>query len=607
MARKNWQRTPLHQLTHTSATNTSSAAATSPAAVDAAPTTAVSRASTDAAPETSRAKSASTVNTNMRTASDSSTASSHIPTVSSSVTTSVASIASIPSITSVASASTVTPSTPPLAKEKTTKPKGLLARLGNASEAKSKDKSTLGPKKPLSSPEKSTASNSVNSTSGNVTTNGNSKESINGAMVLPLLPSLDDFDLSLPFLSESFSSSYLSSAGTATQSLSFSSFTSPSASPSYSNSHPLTTPSLPPPTSQYLTSQSTRVQDYFGPSPSSTMRQGPLPADSTSNRASAMRSKPTTISSTGTIHQHGPTDYSRPLEISDYFKHSNGNSVVSSGLSMKSDLGRVESKNEQDRDKLSKPTGVAVSHSGSDLLSPSRFIIRRPSVSGLSKSSRPTSPSPSVTSAPSEASSLHSKQQQQQRSNLDTPLRQRQMSNASVPEAQSTTAPFATAAARSADTSPRSVPVSTSTSSSPLPKAAIVIAQPERQGTSPATSSSSIGPSPKKVPPLKQSHAGAETSQSPNLRARLSRLFRQSPKQERTPGLDQRYRNQKKQQHRQQLLHPQLQPQQLHQEIQFQSVQHQISAAAAIPQNPPVLILDQEMETGSVKGGIRQV
>ncbi|CAO3574822.1 unnamed protein product [Mortierella alpina] len=440
-------------------------------------------------------------------------------------------------------------------------------------------------------------------------------------MVLPLLPTLDDFDLSLPFMSESFSSSTYPSASTTAVSHSTSSSTSAAAAPppssssssSYSHSRPPASPAYAPLTSQYLTSQSSRVQDFLGPSPAATIRQHALPTTSTGDRAPAMRS--TTFNSTGTILQHDPLDVSR-LEISDYFTQNAGAASKGPGP------GRTEDKAaEHDRQRARKPTSTtaAVSPaSGTDLLSPSRFIIQRPSGSGVSQSSRPTSPSPSMaSSALSEQSSRHSGQQPP-RGALDAPLRQQpQTSNASVADS-ARSAPVATAA-RSADASPRTAPVSSSASSS-FPT---VVAQPQRQGASPATSSSSIGPSPKKVTTQKQS---LDAPQGPNLRARISRLFRHSPKQERTTVLDQRYRSQQRQlyqdslgvseaqrqQQQEQKQHQQKQqPQQKQQASPLERpqpapAQHQISAAAATTVGPAVLVLDQEKGAGSVQSGTRQ-
>ncbi|KAF9187707.1 hypothetical protein BGZ51_004417 [Haplosporangium sp. Z 767] len=572
MARKQRQRPPLHQVDPTpSATNGNSKA-----------TSSVSSAAVTSSRAT-RTQSTSTVNTNARTSSSFSVTSSKIPSIPSSTT----SIASIPSITSIESTTTITPS-----KDKSTKQRGFLALLGNGGD-KSADRAQ---KKSASQQGKSSSAATPSGSEGG---NGIDKGRFDtGPMLLPLLPSLDDFDLSLPFMNEFTSTTDASPLPT-----SFPTITSASTISTSSNSNNPTPPSFstlssfPPAKSQYLTSQSSRVQDYVGPSPSSTIRLRDYPSISNNNSSSndrppTMHSKTTIFSSTGTIHYQSPLDLSR-LEASDYF----GNKPLSP---KGSDHTRIEDTTEVQRGRPQKPAS-------DDLLSPPpRFVIRQPSITRDSKPSRPASPSPSLTpsvlskeSSPSVSHDhlhhAHSIQQPKQQ-------QQQQSSSASVPE----TTPAASA--KSVDAPSLVPPGSLTSSSSQLPETAA-----QKRSLSTTSSSISAASAPKKVTMTKhalekgQPSPSASSTQNPNLRARISRLFRPNPKPERPSSLNQRYRNQQKQLYQESIRSASQQQQQQQEQGMQQDKQKQKQSSPAMSLSPPILILEHQKNSDRTQGGTRQV
>ncbi|KAG0052358.1 hypothetical protein BGZ83_002697 [Gryganskiella cystojenkinii] len=535
------------------------------------------------------------------------------PMIPSSSTTSIASISSIPSITSNESASTITPSS-------SASSSALPRPASNARNTSSNSNSNLngalatGPTTPGSGGGGVSARGGARSVgskqrASNPDYTNDRSSSANGSesMLLPRLPSLEDFDI--PFLnSDSFSSSISSSSfspsPTTTFSSSFTSFlpststSPPGSSSSSAYSRPLLS-SFAPTSSQYLTSQSSRVQDFHHSPPNSNStpvrntRPSVLSGISSNHSNSSIRSNlqqqqqqrppsmysQTTIDATGTIlQQQGPLELTR-LEASDYFIHNTNEDFLPKKLTVRS----ASSRNTEDNSIHSNNSSIHTNNNdpldargrtqrSDDLLSPPRYVIRQPSLSGLSKASRATSPSPSLTSSVlSDDSSVHSSlqhhqqlqqlrhQRQPQRPILDTPTSQQQTSQ-SIPSGT---------VRASQPTSPNQTTRPTSTPTSPASPASL---QPPKEASlqakaflSPASSSASasaaVSPASvstsgsKRVKAIKQQQQAVEpdTPSSPNLRARISKLFRQSPKQPRptssTSSTDQqqeRYRDQSK-------------------------------------------------------------
>ncbi|KAF9925213.1 hypothetical protein FBU30_004971 [Linnemannia zychae] len=463
------------------------------------------------------------------------------------------------------------------------KPRGLLA--GAFSKSKRKDRLSAN-NDDKSNGQESRTSNSNNS-------NGyNRNEPV---LLLPRLPSLEDFDFSLPFLSdESESSSTPATIATTT-------FTSSPSSPASSYSHSTSRPLLPgasyssfsPSNSQYFTSQSSRVQDYFGPSsPAPTIRQRsiavsqpPTSSGSTqsnnSNQSLINNSRPTTslhskamtattISGTGTIST--PLDLSR-LEVSSNNYIHDDDDLASKRSSLKDSQSvhsridpihifsnsNINSVNTIDQRGRSQQQDQ---QQRGDLLNPPRFVIRQPSLTALSKATREASPSPSLTSSVrSEESSVRSSLQHHaqpiQQLQLQHQLRSGPSSRASVESSpqrpqihqqQQEKRPASTASAADSATRSSSIMLSThaqtqaaSTAEKSISNSNITSKAVTAQ-TKTVKSHTKGGPSPNPSPTFsaaqtrpaqsKQVLNTLHESQSPNLRTRISRLFRQNPKSE---------------------------------------------------------------------------
>ncbi|GJJ69382.1 hypothetical protein EMPS_01728 [Entomortierella parvispora] len=590
MAKKNRQRIPLQQAngapTAATVSNLHSPSSSAPAA--------------KVPPASQRASTSSSLSTSPAT----STATSNYPLIPSSSTTSITSITSIPSITSIESASTIIPSflsSPAQSRVALQHNSKQSARSSSNNNRNINGALTTGGRAQSSSTKQRT-SYPDNRTTNTDPPTSNASSSAPGSMLLPRLPSLDD--LELPFLDgDSFSSAPASST---TFSSSFAAFlpsssssssaaaTSPANSSSYSR--PVIS-SFSPTSSQYLTSQSSRVQDFQSPSHSlSSTSSRPLPISSrhsshstqsnlsnSSNRhrrPPSMYSQTTTIDATGTVHQPVPQEMTL-LEASDYFINNKDDDLLPKRPTLRSGSNRYTEDNStagnndplDSRGRTQRPLG------SDDLLSPPRYVIRQPSVSALSKTSRATSPSPSLTSSVlSDDSSIHSShqhslqqlrhQRQLQRPTLDSPALQRQQQGQqqqqSIPIATSRSSNTASALApipvSSSSPAPAPAPVSEasmpkqvpqSVSSAPpeqLPKATSSInsSSQARHSSSSASASpaSTSTTGSKRVKALKQ--PDESDSSSPNLRARLSKLFRPSPKQQRMPSTDQQYRDQQK-------------------------------------------------------------
>ncbi|KAG0306676.1 hypothetical protein BGZ97_000656, partial [Linnemannia gamsii] len=126
---------------------------------------------------------------------------------------------------------------------------------------------------------------------------------------------------------------------------------------------------------------------------------------SNSRPTTAMHSKAmtaTTISGTGTIR--GPLDLSRlELEVNNDFYIHNDDDPTSKRSSLKGpDHGRTGDIHITSTSTSRSPDqerGRPQQQQRDDLLNPPRFVIRQPSLSAISKASRATSPSPSLTSS----------------------------------------------------------------------------------------------------------------------------------------------------------------------------------------------------------------
>ncbi|KAG0332116.1 hypothetical protein BG004_001387 [Podila humilis] len=412
-------------------------------------------------------------------------------------------------------------------------------------------------------------------------------------MALPLsLPSFDDFDL-MPFLDNNASPdiaskhagvssptslspspspsslSSLSSPADLPSSLLHALTSSPSTAATSPASHPIFSPSsFSPSNSQFLTSQSTRVHDYKGPvSRSST--QHTSPPSTHSSRTPSMLTKATTFDASG------PLDLAN-LEAKDYFIHNkdhdhdhahdhdnNNDEQCQSNKRAISSFRRPPSSitDKENNDTALLPLsdrGRGRKSPSDDLLAPPRFVIRQPSLSNMSKTSRATSPSPSMASSvisnessihpsphyqPHRTPSIHQVQHQQQPSFERE--RTRKTSSARSPQSSII---FQAPSRTSIVSLPEHRRSTLSTASSDrIPTSS----SPSSHPSSPLPPSLSASPTPgsKRVTVLKGYKSQGEDSDSPqrspspNLRSRLSRLFRQSPKSERVgPVLDQRYR-----------------------------------------------------------------
>ncbi|KAG0319067.1 hypothetical protein BGZ99_005325 [Dissophora globulifera] len=511
MARKIRQRTPLQQLSD--------------------PTTAPANVAS-----TAKTTATSTVNTNVRAPSTRSIATSNIPSIPSSATPSISSIASIKTN------STITPSvSSSVSKDQLTKPKGggFFSSRSTANSGSSKNV------RPSANRQESGQENSGTARiPGGHDSSTSSSDQTSGLILLPLLPALDDFELSMPFLSEPAFSSTSSAPPSFTP-----------ISSTYSTTRPLNsapTPStLTPSNRQFLASQSSKGQDSVDPSTSGTVRTRALPSVShnevNSNSSSArsaghldrkpsMQSKTSTTDASGTIRQQSPLDLSR-LEVSDYFM-SNGNeprarrpSAKSSGYSRTEDGSSVAERSEKEREPM------AEAPTTNSLLNPPKYVIQRPTTS------RAESPSPSkASSVLSDKSSRQSSQQQQYKRTLDTPVQQHPTAQASQHETtvgSAAATPSATAitnrASRGGSSPRRGLSPVTDT---------VRAAKP----ASPPAKSPPMTAAPKKEGGLRPPAGTVEDRDSPNLRSRLSRLFRPNAKQDRpAAGMDQRQSDQQRQ------------------------------------------------------------
>ncbi|KAF9209690.1 hypothetical protein BGZ49_002121 [Haplosporangium sp. Z 27] len=275
-----------------------------------------------------------------------------------------------------------------------------------------------------------------------------------------------------------------------------------------------------PVSSQFLTSQSSKVQDYIGPSPSSTIGTTTSPptssstAQGNSGRQPIVHSKVTTINASGSIDQQYPVDLSQ-LEVNDYFTHPEDDTTTRSSTLKSSEYSRKDDSSELDRGRARVQIGAPKTD---DLQGPPRYVIGQPSLSALSGTSRTTSPSPSLASSIlSDKSSLRSSQIQQQlqrprqiyRHTLDVPQLQRPRHASDAPLVEPNPIKGA-ALQRSASVSSRPSPTSTP-SPSRLPKKAVA----------------------SKPPP-----ATGQDTHNPNLRSRLTRFFRSNPKSEHSHSVD---------------------------------------------------------------------
>ncbi|KAI1320272.1 hypothetical protein EDD11_001487 [Mortierella claussenii] len=505
-----------------------------------------------------RVPATSTISANSKTASADSTSHSNIP-----------AIASISSISSVNSVSTVAPSATSSPVKDKEKGKDKSMSTDRSRLTKSKGGGFFGTR---STSATGSAMTAALGSKKQGTTSKSDTVSASSAPVLPLLlPAFEDFELSLPFMTELTSSTPAAPTATSTfnptttataitSTTTVQSRTSPvlssppspqASSPSYSTSRSSefrpSFSSFTPSSGHFLTSQSSRLQDFAGPSLPSTPRSPAPPSGTTSahsisssnhgtanfQRKPNMHSKITTIDASGTIHQGSPLDLSR-LELTDYFVR-NGDGPASRKSSIKNpEQARSEATGDLELGKGHVKLGAPTSD---DLLSPPRFVIRQPSLSALSGASKTTSPTPSQTSSlisdkssmrsSQHAQSLHQIQQYQQEQNSlqlshrlikDHDTLQQQNSNAS--QSETNIVPEATGARTDRSGKPSTVNL--------------------------FASSSAPTPTPKKVAASKQVQGLGHDSQPANLRSRLTRLFRSNPKPERPPSAEHRNRDQQR-------------------------------------------------------------
>ncbi|KAF9144401.1 hypothetical protein BG015_000128, partial [Linnemannia schmuckeri] len=305
----------------------------------------------------------------------------------------------------------------------------------------------------------------------------------------------------------------------------------------------------------------------------------------------------TTISGTGTIR--GPLDLSRLEVSSDSYIHNDDDHSSKQSSIKGPDHGRIgdihitststRSTVDQERGRPQQQKQQQQQQPRNDLLNPPRFVIRRPSFSGISKASGATSPSPSLTSSVlSDESGVHSSlqhhaqsiqqlQQQQQQHQSSQQQRSGPSSKASMESShqqqpkqpqlqpqqqrQQEKRPSSTASAPETATRPSSITLPTAARAQEAPASFTLGATSTPNGSVKAaqtTKSINRGGSSSSSPPVansahlrqaqsKQVLDSLQESQSPNLRTRLSRLFRQSPKSERSSSLEPRHRVQQKQ------------------------------------------------------------
>ncbi|ORZ04444.1 hypothetical protein BCR41DRAFT_198153 [Lobosporangium transversale] len=382
---------------------------------------------------------------------------------------------------------------------KLTKPKG-----GFFGSSKSTTNSTTSVSKNANPASKKQGNNQDNrGTTSSISKNDSS------APVLPLLLS-DDFDFSLPFLSDSISTANSSSSAskvsptpvviTSSAPLTLSSPSISALSPSYPHSRPPNSSSPPSP----------RVQDYIDSSPATPVSTAPthvLPKSGTNsslyNNNSSSQKKPTEI-----IHQSTRRGSSRP-EISDYFVGNNDDlsTKQSSTKSLKS-LNKATHESDFSNHERSETPANTRTPTNDDYQTPPRFVIRQPSRPALSNEFETTSKPSSTISmislgSSSHAQSLKSQQRQLNRHTIDTPLQQKQMSDVSR--------------------------------SSPSPRP-VAIVRKERAFSDVSTRPSeikSLSSSAKSSPVSTKSLTTGIEPNSPNLRSRLTRLFRPNPKSDR--------------------------------------------------------------------------
>ncbi|KAI8363661.1 hypothetical protein B0O80DRAFT_18914 [Mortierella sp. GBAus27b] len=496
MATRTRQRTPLHQLSRTtpSPTNLHS------------PTTS----SANTARRTPPLSGTGTVGRNAAT--------------SSSITTSSVRTRASAS-TARSTTSTVTPTTSSVSKD-TSAMGGLFGSKSN----NSSKNAGLGAKRPVSNKESSSTTKMGSKTDTKTSGAGNSKP-----FELPLLPvpALGDFELSMPFLndpsSSATSSTPPSSSRTPSSSLSNTrTLNTGSMSRSTSRTSPRSTPS--PSTGRFLTSQSSRVQNL---NPRATLRSNPtasnnntLSKGSSVKRQSVMSSKVTTIDATGVVHQQSPLDLSL-LEVSDYFIHSNNEDLTAE----KPSPNHSRSSNLEQKALPAEPSSSEYP-SRSQRGTPSLSASKHSSISG------PSSPSPSVTtpSLISDKGSLRSSLQAQslhhhQGNAIDrAPLQQQQVGQKSDASRSERSAGHAPRVPSKDDNPPQLASSgSASRAKAPATKTPTIV-------TSPVT------PTPKKAVAPKQPSSGSiqDSPQSPNLRSRITRLFRPTPKLERPSPQEQR-------------------------------------------------------------------
>ncbi|KAF9436752.1 hypothetical protein BGZ76_003068 [Entomortierella beljakovae] len=447
------QRTPLQQLSNADSTTTKAATTTS------------------------------TINTNRTSSSNISTTSANFPTVTAS---SITSISSIPSIAPTKSTSTITPSNSSITTKEKPKPKGGF--FGSKSSGTNNNNNNTRNAVNLGSKMQGGKLESNSKTKPASTVDNNKSGSI-GPMLLPLLPKLDDLDFSIPFLDEPT----LTTTAVPTSKI-------PLPKSSTSNNGPAFS-SFTPSKSQFLTSQSSKVQDYVGPSirppkvntGSTQSSKGSIPVQSSRiNVPPAMRPNVTTINASGAV----PVDLSKST-VSDNSVNIE-NDTTTNMSSVKSSLNsRYGDGGDLDGDGTRGPIGASKSD---DILNPPRFVIKQPSLtSGNSKSTTTPSTSKSSSIVSGRGSPQTSQKNRSYRHTLDIPLqleRQRQLSDAS---------------SYSGETREASLQRSVSASS----------AKPQSISRRTAVNQLQV-----------------ENSPNPNFRSRLTRLFKSNPKPERPVSAD---------------------------------------------------------------------